>query len=85
MTEEQLSLINRLEKAITSLEVLEQTDLVKKSITNLKEKKQLVLDNNYSIRQVNEDAIRFIGGQIAGLTKLHWTKELKYKRNTTND
>ena len=65
-------LIQRIDAAIGRLR--QNTDpalavTVAISITNLQEKRRLVLDNNYVVRQVNEEACAAIGHLIAELTQ----------------
>lgn len=72
MTIEETSLISRIDKAITGLSASD-SPLASASIARLREKRQLIIDGDYVLRDVTEECIAPIGGHIAIITKAYWT------------
>lgn len=70
-TEEQQRYLRRIDEAVARMQLLPMTDAVKKSIENLQAKRRLVESGDFVVRQVNEEAVRYVGEQIAILTKAY--------------
>ena len=70
-TEEQQRYLRRIDEAVARMQLLPMTDAVNQSIENLQAKRKLVESGDFVVRQVNEEAVRYVGEQIAMLTKAY--------------
>ena len=64
-----IALLQRIDSAIERLRLLPETPTITQSIANLHMKRGWVESDNYVIRQVNEELVAYIGGEIGRLTK----------------
>ena len=64
-------LLDRIDAAISRLSTLEGTASIENSIANLKMKRELVESDNFIVRQVNEEAVRLVGIEIASMIRMH--------------
>lgn len=65
------ALLDRIDTAISRLSALESTASIQQSINNLQFKRKLVETGNFVVRQVNEEAVRLIGAEIASMIRMH--------------
>lgn len=70
-TEEQQRYLRRIDEAVARMQLLPMTDTVAQSVKNLQAKRKLVESGDFVVRQVNEEAVRYVGTQIAMLTKAY--------------